>query len=123
MNIKLNKIAQLCQQRNLNKWGFTEDHPWDGAKERELIMLIKSAEQEGIKPTSHKEWNSILQSDCTIIKNDTEYGTDINNNAPHSRGNTPLEALKNAWAVWSIPPLLIMNSEYYVEGISISDVL
>lgn len=126
MNVLLQKVAQMCEERKCAKWHIS-DVEWDGAKEHQLIALIKECERQNIKPQNHNDWDSVLDESSNykwmIQSNDTKCGTDINNNAPHSMGETPLKALQNAWKRWSIPPLLIMNADYFVKGISITDVL
>ena len=64
-----------------------------------------------------------FEDEWDIHPNDTEYGTDQNFSAPICSGKTALSALKNAWKMWSIPPVLILNSEYYIPGVSIGDVI
>ena len=54
-----------------------------------------------------------------IYPNNTEYGTDQNFSAPISGGKTALQALQNAWKNWSIPPVLILNSGYYLPDVDI----
>jgi len=39
--------------------------------------------------------------------------------APIASGKTPLKALQNAWKNWSIPPILIMNAQYFVPNVDI----
>ena len=126
MNNLLKKIVQMCEERKQAQWKIYNAQ-WDASKEHQLICLIKEAERQGIKPQKHQEWDSVLRPSenysWMIQTNDTEYGGQGNYNAPHSTGKTPLQALKNAWKVWSVPPILIMNAEYHIKGISISDIL
>ncbi len=71
----------------------------------------------------HKAYLYILDEDMKIYHNDLEYGVGIITSAPVTGGKNPKEALKNAWEKWSIPPVLIMNSNYYCPGITIGDVI
>ena len=119
----IKRIIDLTSQKKLSQFGHAE---WNGADEHQLICLIKEAERT-ITIESHKDWKYVLDDyyngGYMLQNNDTEYGTDSNDGAPISLGDTPLETLKNAWKQWAIPPFLVMNSDYYCNGISITDVL
>ena len=120
---KVEKIMELCGKRNLAKFGRSN---WNGADEHQLICLIKEAEKT-VTLTSHSDWKYLLDKHYNggymIQGNDTKYGTDANTSAPISLGKTPLQTLKNGWKNWSIPPFLIMNANYHIKNISITDVL
>ena len=58
-----------------------------------------------------------------IYPNDTKYGTDANDNAPIAGGKTAFQALCNAWKIWSIPSVLILNSRHYCPGADIKQIL
>ena len=120
---KVDKIVTLCNKRKLSSFGYTE---WNGADEHQLITLIKDAEKT-VKLTNHRDWKYLLDKHYDggfmIQNNDTQYGTDLNTSAPSVVGKTPLETLKNGWKQWSIPPFLVINANYYVKNISISDVI
>lgn len=124
MDIK-NKVQHLCEERRLNKF-MPKEYKWNGAKEYELICLIKELEKEKIK--FWEDWDSILM-DCgynkefEIYPNSNEFGCEQITSAPITIGDTPIQALKNAWKIWSIPPCLICNADYFVKGIKIRDVL
>lgn len=64
-----------------------------------------------------------VENEYNVYPNNTEYGSDPNFSAPVCSGKTALDALKNAWRMWSIPPVLILNSEYYIHGITINEVV
>lgn len=122
----IKKIKELSNIRNLAKWNI-EGYEWNASNERELICLIKEAERQDIRPVNHKDWTHMLSRGSNysfiIQKNDTPNGCTPNYHAPCATGATPLQAMRNAWKMWSIPPILIMNSEWFVKGISITDVL
>ena len=98
-----------------------------GIDETELIEAIEDLEKVYAKigddhhHKAHTHYLSYNRIDdyYRIYPNDTEYGTDLNTSAPISGGKTPLEALQNAWKSWSIPPVLILNAQYYVPGVDI----
>lgn len=122
----LEKIKNLCNRRNQSRFGLAD---WDAADEQQLICLIKEAERT-ITLTHHKDWTHFLDIDegvhattYTIYPNDGEYGTDPITSAPTTFGRNIKEALQRAWHLWSIPPFLIMNADYYCKDISITDVL
>ena len=100
---------------------------YDGIDETELIEAIEDLEKVYSKAERlhHKAHLCILnerEGRFKIYGNDTEYGTDQNNCPPLCGGATALEALKNAWRNWSIPPILILNADYYVPGVDIHTV-
>lgn len=122
---KLEKVKHLCRQRRLNKF-MPKEHEWNGAKEQELISLIKELEEEKIK--FWKDWDSILiacnyDAKFKIYPNSNKFGCEQITSAPIAVGNTPIQALKNAWRMWSIPPCLICNADYFIKEIKIRDVL
>ena len=126
----MNNICFLANERNYkNHFPLFSTINFQGIDEEELIQHIEELEQihsdviflDGSLP--HKAHPYLLDEDCKIYHNDTEYGTDINNSAPICGGKTPIEALKIAWKKWSIPPVLILNADYYVPGVSISEVI
>ena len=101
---------------------------YDDIDEDELIMHIEELEKiySQVNPTHHRAHPYVLSDNSGwfhVFHNDTEYGTDINNSAPIAGGKTPIEALKNAWKVWSIPPVLVLNSSHYCPDVSISNIL
>jgi len=123
----MDNICFLSNERNYNK-RFPEFSTieYNGVDEEELIDAIQDLEtihKQAGKNVHHKAHPYLLDVDCKVYHNDTEYGTDINNSAPICGGKNPLEALKNAWEKWSIPPVLILNSEYYCPGVTIMDVV
>ena len=74
----------------------------------------------------HKAYLYVLEETFQgfrILHNDTEYGDEPLTSAPVTGGETALDALKNAWKKWSIPPVLIMNSNYYCPNITIQEVV
>lgn len=87
------------------------------------IIKLETIYAEARGDVHHKAHPYLLDSDNRVYHNDTEFGTDINNSAPVCGGSTPLEALKNAWKKWSIPPVLILNADYYCPNISIVEVI
>lgn len=119
----IEKIMNMCSQRKLSRFGRAE---WNGANEHALICLIKEAERT-VELKAHRDWKYLLDEyyngGFMIQNNDTKYGTDPNYGAPSALGDTPLQTLKNGWAQWSIPPFLVINADYYCNGISITDVL
>ena len=122
----MDNICFLANERTYNK-RFPEFSTieYNGVDEEELIDAIQDLEtiHKQAGSVHHKAHPYLLSVDCKVYHNDTEYGTDINNSAPICGGKNPLEALKNAWGKWSIPPVLILNSEHYIPGITIMDVV
>ena len=125
-NHLMDNITFLSNERNYSRrFPMFSTIEYSGVDEDELIMHIEDLEKIYQKTNTHHHQAHLylLDSDCRIYHNDTEYGTDINNSAPICGGKTPLEALKNAWKLWSIPPVLVMNSQYYCPGITINEVV
>lgn len=59
-----------------------------------------------------------------VYHNDKEYCSDgPSTSAPVCHGKTPMDTLQNAWKKWSIPPVLILNADFYVEHVSIAEVI
>lgn len=133
----MDNICFLANERNYNK-RFPEFSTieYNGVDEEELIDAIQDLEdiyREATKISNygylhhkaHPYYLSYSRADdyYDIYPNNTEYGTDQNFSAPIIGGKTALQALQNAWKNWSIPPVLILNSEYYIPGITIMDVV
>lgn len=96
---------------------------YNGVDETELIEAIEDLERIYKKTDvlHQKAHLYVLMDDCKIYHN-TECGTDLITTAPICKGDTPLEALKNAWEKWSIPPVLILNADYHVPDVNIHTV-
>ena len=101
---------------------------YDDIDEDELIMHIEELEKlySQVKPIHHHAHLYVLSNDGEwfhVYPNDTQYGTEPITSAPVSGGRTALEALVNAWKIWSIPPVLVLNSNHYCPNVSISTIL
>ena len=122
----MDNITFLSNERNYSKkFPLFSTIDYNGVDEDELIMHIEDLEKiyKKCNRLHHKAHLYLLDEDNRIYHNDTEYGTDINNSAPITSGKTPLEALVNAWKNWSIPPVLILNADYYCPGVGINEVV
>ena len=101
---------------------------YNGIDESDLIDHIKELEKvhKEAEHLHHRAHPYVLEhagyEDRFIIRHNTPCGTDQNDNAPITGGCTPLKALQHAWELWSIPPVLILNAEYYCPGTTIDDV-
>lgn len=129
-NHLMDNITFLSNERNYAKrFPMFSTIDYNGVDEDELIMHIEDLEEVYVKARQknkylpHKAHLYLLDDDFKVYHNDTEYGTDINNSAPICGGKTPFEALQNAWRKWSIPPVLILNAEYYCPGVGIGEVV
>lgn len=119
-------ITFLANERNYhNRFPMFSTIDYSDIEETTLIEKIIKLETVYAKAgrVHHKAHPYFLDSDNRIYHNDTEYGDEINNSAPICGGKTPLDALKNAWKKWSIPPVLILNAEYYVPNVGIVEVI
>ncbi|MBR0059343.1 MAG: hypothetical protein IJP99_08450 [Methanobrevibacter sp.] len=122
----MDNITFLSNERNYAKrFPMFSTIDYNGVDEDELVMHIEDLEKVYAKAekTHHKAYLYVLDEDCKVYHNDTEYGTDINNSAPICGGRTPMEALVNAWRNWSIPPVLILNSDFFCPGVGINEVV
>ena len=107
---------------------------YNGIDETELIEAIEDLEKlyakaKEVEPFgilhhhSHLYYLEETSNGFTVWHNDTKYGSDGGStSAPVCRGKTAIDALKNAWKLWSIPPVLISNSDYYVPNVDIHTV-
>ena len=127
----MNNLCFLANERNYY-YHFPEFSTieFNGVDEEELIMHIEDLEKVYNKAgtLNHKAYLYLMDVDNVnggfkIYHNDTIYGTDINNSAPVAGGEDPLSALRNAWDKWSIPPVLILNANFYMPGVTISEVV
>ena len=108
---------------------------YNGVDETELIEAIEDLEKVYdearekspfgyLHHKAHTHYLSYNRIDdyYHIYPNNTEYGTDQNFSAPITGGKTAIQTLKNAWAKWGIPPVLILNADYFVPGVDIHTV-
>lgn len=100
---------------------------YDGIDETELIEAIEDLENIYKKAKKQAPYNILHHNahlyaldeynDRFRVYHNVPYGDDYG--APIASGKTPLKALQNAWKNWSIPPVLILNSEHYVPDVDI----
>ena len=57
------------------------------------------------------------------VYHNSRCGTDPITSPPITSGKTALDALTNAWKIWSIPPVIIENALYYVPDVNINMIL
>ena len=106
---------------------------YTGLDEDELIMHIEDLEK--IYNVARKETDFGLlhhhahpyilldEGGHYHIYHNTKCGTDPITTSPIAGGATALQALCNAWKVWSIPSVLIQNSKHYCPGANINKIL
>ena len=130
LNLKAERLMEnitfLANERvYANRFPTYSTIDYNGVDEEELIESIINLETVYAEADKlhHKSHLYLIDSDCRIYHNNTEYGTDINNSAPITGGRNPLDALINAWKYWSIPPVLVLNADYYVPGVDITRIL
>lgn len=134
LNIKadalMDKIVFLGNERNyFNHFPSFSTIDYSDADEDELIRDIISLETVYAEArTSHPKSKLYVLDETAdgkfrILHNDTKYVDEPITSAPVCGGKTPLDALKNAWKNWSIPPVLILNSEFYCPYIGIAEVI
>ena len=122
----MDNITFLSNERNYhNRFPMFSTIDYNGVDEDELIMHIEDLEKiyKQCNSFHHKAHLYLLDDDCKVYHNDTEYGTDISNSAPICGGETPFHALQNAWRKWSIPPVLILNADFFCPGVGINEVV
>lgn len=133
LNIKAeNLIENICFLSNERTYSLHfpsfSTIKYDAINEEELIEDIIELETvyAKAKRTHHKAHLYVLEDmggAFRLMHNDTEYGDEPITSAPICRGKTPLDVLKYAWRHWSIPPVLVMNADYYVPGVDITTIL
>ena len=128
-------ITFLANERVFNKrFPAFSSINYSELDEEELIMHIEDLEKiynVARKETDfgllhHRSHPYILLDEngwFHVYHNDTEYGTDPITTSPIAGGATALQALCNAWKVWSIPSVLIQNSKHYCPGANINKIL
>ena len=126
----MKNICFLANERNyFNHFPSFSTIDYNSMDEDELIqdiIRLETVYAEAGKHTHHKAHLYVLEENngkFRILHNDTEYGTDDLTSAPVCGGKTALEALENAWRKWSIPPVLILNAEYYEPYVGIAEVI
>ena len=131
----MDNIIFLSNERNYAK-SFPQYSTIDYSSidEEELIMHIEELEKLYKEAKEQSKWGYLHNNAHPYLvqwnMDAKEYqvhpnegcGTDQITSAPITTGKTALNALINAWKMWSIPPVLVLNADYYVPGISISEV-
>lgn len=130
----MNNICFLANERNYhNHFPMFSTIDFNGIDEDELIMHVEALEKihKQVKADNgvlhhHAHLYLLDQNNkglFVIYHNDTCYGDEPVTSAPITSGRSPLEALKNAWKQWSIPPVLVLNADYYIRNITIGRVI
>jgi len=123
----MNNITFLSNERTYaQRFPSYSSINYNDVDEQELIDDITELERIYAKlreenTTLHNNAYLYVLDDGVIYPNDGQYTTDLTTIV--CKGIDGLSALKNAWKLWSIPPVLVMNSQYYCPGITINEVV
>ena len=132
----MDNIIFLSNERNYSK-SFPQYSTieYSSIDEDELIMHIEELEKIYKEAKKLSKWGYLHNNAYPYLiqwnMDEQEYqvhpnggcGTDPITSAPITSGRTLLDALCNAWKLWSIPPVLILNAQHYMPGVDITTIL